>query len=166
MEIKNASKETVYIYPKTAGECVNSFSYSVRHLTDKGTRSSCSNSWSVGCNDGPYPLQGGDEYSASWPLNLWYRFVHEGTYTATITRRMQISSASAGVKEFDFSSELQFRLVPADPAAAEKALRKFEADLSNKDPEVHHNALDAISTAAPPYLQRRNPAHGPQQGCV
>jgi HEAT repeat protein len=57
------------------------------------------------------------------------------------------------VKEFSFSSDLEFKVEPADPATVELALRKFEADLNSKDPEVRHNAMDAISTTAPPYLQ-------------
>jgi hypothetical protein len=152
MEIKNPGSEAVYISPKVPGQCVNSFTFSVQHPNRSGS-SACSTSWNVGCEDEPDTLNPGEVSKASWPLNFWYRISHDGTYKATIARHMQISTARGGVKEFSFSSDLEFKVEPADPATVELALRKFEADLNSKDPEVRHNAMDAISTTAPPYLQ-------------
>jgi len=56
------------------------------------------------------------------------------------------------VKEFHVSSDLQFNVTAADPAIVEEVLRKFEAELDSKNPDVRHDALHMLSTAAPTYF--------------
>lgn len=152
MEIKNSGKQTIYVYSKVAGQCINTITFSAQHLTNSGSPA-CFTLWNLGCEDEADTLDAGEVFKASWPLDFWFRIQHQGAYRATLTRHMQISTAGAGVKEFSFKSDLEFTVKPADPTEAEQALRKFEADLNSKDPEVRHNALDAISATAPPYLQ-------------
>jgi len=152
IDIKNVGHAPVTLFEKGPGQCIDRFDFAVQRVSNEGNVS-CSNTWDTTCGDKPYELKPGDAYQANWPLSFWYRIQKPGQYQATISRRLGYSTANAGWKEFSLKSEFEFQVTAADPAHVEAVMRKFEAELNSKDPEVRHDALDVIETTAPPYME-------------
>jgi HEAT repeat protein len=96
--------------------------------------------------------EGGDTYAVQWPLDFWYRIDHPGNYEVSISRKRRFTTLKGGIQPLDVSAKLQLKVVEGDPAQIEETLNKFRADLQSPDPEVRHNALDALATSAPSYF--------------
>lgn len=152
IDIKNVGHEPVVLFEKGPGECIDRFDFTVQRVGKEGNVS-CSNAWDTTCGDKPYELKPEDAYDANWPLNFWFRIQTQGQYRASIRRRLGVFTASSGFTEFSLKSDFEFQVTAADPAHVEAVMRKFEADLQSKNPEIRHDALDAIETTAPPYME-------------
>ena len=153
VEIKNVGHEPVMLFDKGPGECFDRFDFSVQRVTAQGVSAACGHAWDTTCGDKRYELKPGDAYETDWPLNFWYRIEKPGQYQASIRRRFGVYTASTGFKEWSVHSDFDFQVTDADPATVETVMRKFEADLQSKNPEVRHDALDVIETTAPPYME-------------
>ena len=94
----------------------------------------------------------GEVFTAQWPLDFWYRIEREGTYKTSISCSTRYSSRSGGIQQLQFSSELELKVLPTDPAEVAPVLQKFEADLHSPDPLMQHDALDVLATTAPFYF--------------
>ncbi|HZP24436.1 MAG TPA: HEAT repeat domain-containing protein [Terriglobales bacterium] len=152
IEIKNVGHEPVVLFEKGPGKCVDRFDFSVQRVSLQGNVS-CSNTWDTKCGDKSYELKPGESYNADWPLNFWYRIQQPGDFKASLHRRVGVFAANTGWKEFSLKSDFEFQVTAADPAKVETVMRKFEADLQSKNPEVRHDALDVMATTAPPYME-------------
>jgi hypothetical protein len=125
----------------------------MQRIASQNAGATCGTTWNTRLWEGdPYELKPGETYSGGWPLDFWYRIEHAGTYKTGITCHTRFSSLRGGIQDLQFSSDLQFNVVPVDPANTEEVLRKFEADVRNPDPVVQHSALDVLATTAPSYF--------------
>ncbi len=153
LEIKNASKEAIQLYPRLPGQNIGNFSFSMQRTTGENPGPSCGANWILGENSAdPYELKAGGTYTYQWPLDFWYRIEHKGTYKVAVSGYVQFSSLQGGTQQAQFSSDLQLNLVPGNPAHIEEVMRKFEADLRSSDYDIQHNALDVLATTAPSYF--------------
>ena len=152
IDVKNVGREKITIFARQPGHCSDAFSFTVQRSNGDAGATSCQNSWDTTCGDVPYELKPGESYQTHWPLDFWFRFVETGDYKASISRHFSYLSPSKGYSQFQISSEMQFKIVDADPAQVEGLMRKFEAELQSPDPEVRHDALDVMATTAPPYM--------------
>lgn len=153
MEIKNAGSEVVYLFANTPLQSGDGLSFAMQRTASQNAGASCGITWNTRLWEGdPYELKPGETFAGQWPLDFWYRIEHEGTYKTGITCHTRFSSLRGGIQDLQFSSDLQFNVVPGDPANVEDVLRKFEADLRNPDPVVQHSALDVLATTAPSYF--------------
>lgn len=153
LEIKNAGKESIELYPRVQGQSLGNLSFSMQRVTGDKSGPSCGASWNLGENSAdPYELKGGGTYTYQWPLDFWYRINQEGTYKVAISGNLLFSSPQVGTQQVQFSADLQLNVVPGEPAHVEEVLRKFEADLRSSDYDIQHNALDVLATTAPFYF--------------
>jgi HEAT repeat protein len=153
LEIKNATREAIQLYPRVPGQSLGRFSFSMQRAAGGNPAPSCGATWNLGENSAdPYELKAGSTYAYQWPLDFWYRIEHEGIYKVAISGNLLFSSLQGGIQQVQFSSDVQLKVVPGEPAHVEEVLRKFEADLRSSDYDIQHNALDVLSTTAPSYF--------------
>ena len=147
LEVKNATPDVIYLFPKLGGKCSDKISF---WMNAPGY--ACGTAFETECGDDTQDLKPGVTYTAQWPLDFWYRIVHEGSYDVSISRQIRYSTLKGGMQTFPVSSKLVLKVVHGNPAQVEEVLQKFRADLQNPDPYVQHEALDVLATTAPSYF--------------
>lgn len=76
-----------------------------------------------------------------------------GTYKVQARRRISIYADSKVVGTLDATSELDIEIVQGDVAELKRAFEKYTRDLTFDGFQVRFNAIAAITTAAPPFLE-------------
>ena len=151
IEIKNATGESIQLYPNLPGQPQGNFSFSMRRTDKPG--SSCEAVWNLPAGGAdPSEVKAGDTYTYEWPLDFWYRVQNPGTYQTAIAGNLLFTSLRGGVQRVQFSADLQLNVVPGEPAHVKEVLSRFEADLRSPNYEVQHHALDVMATTAPAYF--------------
>jgi len=147
MEVKNTGKGAVGLGPNNPANCVDEYDF----LVQREGSGSCSTSWNAQCGRDFINLQSGESYSVGWPLEMWYTIRKLGLYHVTISYRGK-TVISGQALDYNFSSKFDIQVVAADDQRMQEVLQKFERELQSNDPDVHHRALDVMSSVSSPYF--------------
>ena len=92
LEIANDGPDVIYLFPKTPGQCSETFQFWLSGTPPQTSGYTCGLTWHTGCGDEPQEVKPGEVYAAQWPLDFWYRIVHEGSYNVSISRQIRYST--------------------------------------------------------------------------
>lgn len=122
------------------------------------------NIWRCGyiadCVGGGLKLLGaGATYRQRLLLNQWFRIDHPGTYHVIASRNLFFSLhrgkySFIGPESRSFRRDFEIRVAKGNKAAVEKAYEPFLKNLGSRDFKQRTEAIETITTMAPPFLEK------------
>lgn len=159
-EVTNKGHAPVYIEDANPyGVCAFASDYSF-----EVPGAAMTNIWRCGyiadCVGGGLKLLGpGATYRQRLLLNQWFQIDHPGTYHVIASRNLRFS-LHRGKYSFiapesrSFRRDFEIRVAKGNNAAVEKAFEPFLKNLNSHGFKQRTEAIEAITTMAPPYLEK------------
>lgn len=63
LEIKNGSREVIYLFPRHQGQCSDPFSFSMQGTTQQSSGYVCGTTWDTQCKDDTIDVKPGESYT-------------------------------------------------------------------------------------------------------